>query len=342
MENIDEPCVSTFAEDVSTQEVERSIKDIMSLSDVLSDFKGQGLFQSATETLLTLRIIKLIHENALQLNDSINGIQIIYTEYQRRYINTTPLTKEEVNRVIKVFISHRWMSRDKQIIRLENLGERMLAALIDLAKDSLHYDKSIEDTDTSEASLIDTDKVRDFIIRMFDPPVDSDIPNCHQLFSILAQGKYPDEAVDGLWVPVKFASPLSAETIDEAVGYIDTYEPYLSPMEIMDREFAYFSDEVAANTLVTKEVVQTENLESHLQVYDVSSMESVIVKGTSLEWSDAIDTISAISALVGNKKITIKEETQVKEIIPNRKDWEWMDNEDGSDIIQKRDERSKC
>src|SRR5699024_3974579 len=72
---------------------------------------------------------------------------------------------------------------------------------------------------------ISPEKVRTFITKMFNPPAESDVPHAHQLFSFMEQGQYEGEELDGMWVPIKYASPLSYEEIDKGISYLENYEP---------------------------------------------------------------------------------------------------------------------
>src|SRR5699024_6289163 len=168
---------------------------------------------------------------------------------------------------------------------------------------------------TPLSMTINPEKVREYIIEMYDPPLDSDVPNVYQLLSFMEQNQYKGEAVDGLWMPVKFASPLSATAIDEAVDYIETYEPITDEMDESENEIVYASEEVSQDELedlmgdskwlLTKSMIQTDAIESFLENHEALPMEQVVIEATSSEWGDAINAVTAISALVGNKKISI-------------------------------------
>ena len=64
----------------------------------------------------------------------------------------------------------------------------------------------------------------------------------------------------------------------------------------------------------------------------------VIIEATSAEWGDAINAMNAIAALVGSKQVTINKSEKITSKVYER-EWEWMNREDGSRIIQKRQKR---
>jgi hypothetical protein len=197
---------------------------------------------------------------------------------------------------------------------------------------------------TPLTSAIQPEKVREFITKMFDPPLDSDIPNIYQLLSFLEQDQYEDEATDGLWIPIKFAAPLSPLAINEAIDYLETYETTLDPIEEVEEIEEYASDEIAedeledlmgeSNWLLTKSMIETAAIEAYFENHEEASVEQVVIEATSDQWSDAINALTAISALVGNKKITITKQEKNNPIYDKK--WEWMKNEDGSELIRKR------
>ena len=94
---------------------------------------------------------------------------------------------------------------------------------------------------TPISNKIKPELVRQFIVSMFDPPIDSDIPNVYQMFSFMEQNQYEDEALDGLWIPVKLSSPISGEAIDEAIDYLENYEPIVDPIEEDEEAIEYSS-----------------------------------------------------------------------------------------------------
>lgn len=204
---------------------------------------------------------------------------------------------------------------------------------------------------TPLTSTIQPEKVRAFISNMFDPPLDSDIPNAHQLLSFMEQNQYEDEAIDGLWIPVKFAAPLSSFAIDDAIEYLETYEPVVDPIKEEEAEPEYATEEMSeeeleslmgeANWLLTKNMIDTKAIEAFFEVQEEAPLEQVIIEATTDQWSDAINALTAVSALVGNKKVTITKDEQKRERKVFDKKWEWMKDGDRSDIVKRRREGKK-
>lgn len=469
MEKMDQPLISIFEAEESTPEITQSMWDIASLSGVLGDLTTQNTFQSPVEILRFLRIIQLVHEEALGLDDPIENSEMVYYRYRNRYSDPEPPSKKKVDQIINVLLKYNWISKQSRLLKMRDTGKRMMDALIRLANDSLAYymhddiDRALfqarRDAELSEAyddhgisggnkiasmvrnvenalqllkerqlelladrnalpqlevihqlmqelevklqdrfrqfqtleeslvlsdlmqkgtavlaegtnlslgminkylkftqmqktpvtSTIQPEKVREFIVQMYNPPLESDIPNVYQLFSFMEQNQYENEAVDGMWFPIKFAAPISPSSIDEAVEFMETYEPYVVPIDDSEEEVIYTSDEVAeeeiealmgqANWLMTKSMINTEAIESFLEDHDESPMEQVVIEATSSEWGDAINALTAISALLGNKKITISKSEEKVNIPKYERKWEWMNHDDRANIIRKRKKR---
>ncbi|MBZ5751701.1 MULTISPECIES: hypothetical protein [Metabacillus] len=476
MEKLDSGLISIFKSTESAPEIMQSMKDISSLAGVLSDLGAQNFFQTPGEILRFLRLIQLLNEEALGLDDPIENAETVYYRYRNRYDDLEPPSKKRVEQIINVLVKNNWISKQTRRIKMRDVGKRMMDALIRLANDSLAYYMNDDigralfqarrDADISEAyddngisggnkiasmirnvqdaiallrerelelladrnalpqleiihklmkdlevkleeryrqfqtvedslvltdlmqrgtavlaegtnlslgminkyvkftnmqktpltSTIQPEKVRAFISNMFDPPLDSDIPNAHQLLSFMEQNQYEDEAIDGLWIPVKFAAPLSPLAIDEAIEYLETYEPAVEPIVEEESEPEYATEEmseeeleslmVESNWLLTKNMIDTTAIEAFFEKQEEAPLEQVIIEATTDQWSDAINALTAISALVSNKKVTITTDEQNREHKVFDKKWEWMKDGDGSDIIKrrsdgKRDEKSE-
>lgn len=463
--------ISIFQTNESAPEILQSMKDIATLSGVLSELGSQNSFQSPAEILRFLKIIQLINEVALGLDDPIDNADTVYYRYRNRYQDPEPPTKKRVEQVINVLVKYNWISKQSRQLKMRDTGKRMMDALIRLANDSMAYymhddiGRSLfqarRDADLSEAyddhgisggnkiasmirnvedaiqllkerelemladrnalpqlevihrlmqeleeklqerfrqfitledslilsnimqkgtaalaegtnlslgminkylkfshmqktplsSTIQPEKVREFIVKMFDPPLDSDIPNVYQLFSFMEQGQYEDETIDGLWLPVKFAAPLSPSAIDDAVNYLETYEPVVAPIDNSEEEVEYFSEQILeqelddimgeSHWLMTKSMIETQAIELFLEKHEEAPLDQVVIEATSANWSDAVNAVTAIAALVGNKKITISKPTEKVDLPKYERKWEWMNRDDGYDIIRKRKTRGQ-
>jgi hypothetical protein len=458
--------VSIFQANESAPEVLQSMLDVASLSGVLGELSSQNSFQSPVEILRFLRIIQLINEEALGLDDPIENAETVYYRYRNRYRDPEPPTKKRVEQVITILVKYNWISKQSRRLKMRDAGKRMMDALIRLANDSLAYymhddigrslfqarrdaelseayddrgisggnkiasmirnvenavgllkerelemladrsalpqleliHKLMQELDgklqerikmfqTVEESLVISDlmqkgtavlaegtnlslgminkylkftsmqktpfsltiqpeKVREFIVKMYNPPLESDVPNVYQLFSFMEQGQYEDEALDGIWIPVKFAPPISALALDEALDYIEFYEPMVVPLNEMEEEVLYNAEEISedqleelmgeAKWMLTKSMIRTQEIEDFFQTHEEAPMEQVVIEATSEQWGDAINALTAISALVGNKDITVLEAAKKVEVPKYERDWEWMNLDDGSNIIRKR------
>lgn len=463
---MDQSLISIFQTNQSAPEVLQTMRDIASLSGVLSELGSQSSFQSPAEILRFLKIIQLINEAALGLGDPIENAETVFYRYRNRYNDSEPPSKKRVDQVINVLVKYNWISKQSRQLKMREVGKRMMDALIRLANDSLAYYiqddigrslfqarrdaelseayddngisggnkiasmirnvedavqlmkerelemladrnalpqlelihnlmedlegrlierfrqfQTVEDSlilsnlmqkgtavlaegtnlslgminkylkfthmqKTPLATTIQPEKVRGFIIQTFDPPLDSDIPNVYQLFSFMEQGQYEEEATDGMWMPVKFAAPLSPIAIDEAMQFIESYEPVLSPVNETEEEIEYGAEVISeeemddlmgdSKWLLTKSMIETEAIETYLEDHDQAPMEQVVIEATSNQWSDAVNAITAIAALVGSKKIKIEKSKENRNLLKYERDWEWMDRDDGSSIIRNR------
>nr|WP_251036170.1 hypothetical protein [Paenibacillus sp. ISL-20] len=443
------------------------MRDLSYLAGVLSDLGTLNDFQTPVEILRFLRIIQLINEEALGLDEPIENSDTLYYRYRNRYRDPQPPDKKKVQQIVNILVKYNWISKQSRQLKMRDVGKRMMDALIRLANDSLAYymhddiGRSLfqarRDAELSEAyddhgisggnkiasmirnvenaiqlmkdrelelladrnalpqleiihqlmkelhikltqrfhqfqtleeslilsnlmhqgtavlvdgtnlsigminkylkfttmqqtvlsSTIAPEKVRQFIIRMYDPPVESDIPNAYQILSFMEQDQYEGEALDGLWVPVKFAAPLSSEAIREAVDYLEFYEPVVGSVFEEEAEPKYLVNEISMDQLdevmgeskwlLTKSMIQTEAIEKYMGQRDEVPVEQVILEATSDKWADAINALTAVAALVGNKKLEVVPDkvSESKQHVQSRK-WEWLNEADRNHIIKKR------
>lgn len=469
MEKVDKQLISIFKENDTSPALMQTMRDISTLASVLRQLGSEAVFDSPVEILRFLRILQLLNEEALGLDDRIENADQLYYRYQNRFNDPEPPSKKKVTRIVNVLVNNNWLSKQSTQIKMRDLGKRMMDVLLRLANDSLAYyleddigrslfqarrDAEISEAyddhgisggnkiaslirnvenaiailkerelemladrnalpqlqkihhlmeelqeklteriqlfETIDESLVLTnlmqrgtatlsegtnlslgminkymkftnmqttpvsttikpELVRRFILSMFDPPLDSDIPNIHQMFSFMEQNQYAEEAFDGLWMPVKFAAPLSGEAIDEAVDYLENYEPIVDPIEEDTDEIDYVTEEATrdemeelfgdANWLLTKSLIQTEEIEEYIEQVQEASMEEVVIEATSDKWADAVNALTAVAALVGNKKIYIHPPEEITEKKTVNKNWEWMNPKDGEQLISKQKEK---
>ncbi|WP_456276509.1 hypothetical protein [Bacillus sp. AK128] len=466
---MDRKLVSIFQANESSPEVFQTMNDLATLSGVLSDLSSLYSFGSPGEILRFLRVIQLINEEALGLDEPIENAEMLYYRYRNRYQDSDPPSKKKVEQVINILVKYNWISKQSRRIKMRDVGKRMMDALIRLANDSLAYYmeddigralfQARRDADLSEAyddngisggnkiasmirnvenaiqlikdrelemladrtalpqlekihklmheldvklkeriqafetleeslvlsnlmqkgtsalaegtnlslgiinkylkfshmqntplsSIIQPEKVREFIVQMYNPPLESDIPNVYQLFSFMEQNQYENEAIDGLWIPFKMAAPISSEAIDEAIYFMETYEPLSTPIEEETEELIYTTEELSeedldelmrqANWVLTKSMIKTEAIETYFEDHEEAPVEQVVIEATSSQWSDAINAVTAISALVADKKLEMVNGRNGTQLQHYEREWEWMNREDGSNIIRKRNGR---
>lgn len=466
MEKLDQPLISIFQTNESKPEMHQALRDIALLSGVLNDLNSQNFLQTPIEILRFLRIIQLINEEALGLDEPIENVDTLYFRYRNRYKDLDPPSKKKVEQIVNVLVKYNWISKQTRQLKMRDVGKRMMDTLIRLANDSLAYymhddiGRSLfqarRDAELSEAyddhgisggnkiasmirnvenaiqlmkerelemladrnalpqleiihqlmqeleiklterfrqfhtledslvlshlmqagtsaladgtnlsmgminkylkftmmkqtmllSSINPEKVRMFITQMYDPPQESDIPNAHQIMSFMEQNEYEGESMDGLWMPVKFAAPLSGAAISEAIQYLEDYEPIVDRMQEDIEDTQYIHEEIDitqledmmgdSEWLLTKSMIETDAIEGFMQEVKQAPLETVIIEATSAEWGDAINALTALSALVGSKKLTIEEAAEDSESQDPLydKEWDWINPEDINQVVK--------
>ncbi|WP_238600554.1 hypothetical protein [Metasolibacillus meyeri] len=189
---------------------------------------------------------------------------------------------------------------------------------------------------------ISPEKVRNFILSIYEPPAHSNIPTTHDIFSFMEQNQYEGETFDGLWLPVKFAAPIGKEDIHEAVNYLEIYEPkregemqeieepVYDDIEIMNGSIREALD--SANWQMMKAQIDTSKIENYLEEHGETEIEQLIVESSSNKWNDAILSMLALSALTSNSKIAAQPKAETKEF---DKEWEWINDGDKQYTIRK-------
>ena len=194
------------------------------------------------------------------------------------------------------------------------------------------------------------EKFRQYIIQSYDSPIDSEIADAHQILSFMEQNRYDDEAMDGLWVPIKMASPINPSLINETINFVENYEPYTEPIEEVLEDFCEAPIEVNEEELsalmeetkwnVTKEMIQTDSIEDYLDCVGESELEELILCTGSNDWSHAINSLLGVSAIVNMKRGELDCDRAFIEK-ENRQElgWKWVEREQSQYIIRRKSNR---
>lgn len=195
---------------------------------------------------------------------------------------------------------------------------------------------------TPTVNMISPEKVRQFIIAMYTPEANPNIPTAHDILSFMEQDKYEGESMDGLWVPVKFAAPIGTHDIEDAIEYLRTYEPKIEKPITPQQEPEYEETVMDERSLqeamqdaswkMTKSLIETDRIEEYLTVNGETELEELIIEASSNKWHDAILSLLAVSALTSNKKIKQSPVQQTKDF---EKEWEWIDDDDKRFTVRK-------
>jgi hypothetical protein len=189
---------------------------------------------------------------------------------------------------------------------------------------------------TEQSHTIRPEWIRSYMIKTYNNPYDED-PDPHQILSFMEQDQYEDEAMDGMWMPVKFAAPLTSDDISDGIQYIENYEPmtkvmkdmltvdYDEPDEVSDAEIAIKMEE--SKWLLTKEQIPTEHIEHYLETVHDTQLHHLLFKVGEGQWGDVIQSLLGVAALVSNQRAEFSELIQ-EEAINKETDWEWMEDDD--------------
>ncbi|MGM9966476.1 MAG: hypothetical protein ACI383_03265 [Rummeliibacillus sp.] len=210
------------------------------------------------------------------------------------------------------------------------------------------YNRFVMMKNSPITTSISPEKVRQFIVNMYEPPVDSNIPNGHEIFSFMEQQEYDDEGIDGLWIPIKFTSPISRLDIEEGIDYLENYEPQANVEDIEKVPIQYVEEIIEkANARdifsevswqMTKSDIKTEEVEEFLEGKKDVELEQLIVQSGSNNWGDSIRTLLAVSALIGNQNV---EENRKEDVQTIEKEWEWSNDDDRKYSIRQRTAKPK-
>ncbi|MFB7156007.1 hypothetical protein [Lysinibacillus sp. NPDC056232] len=327
-----------------------------SLAYYLQDDIGRSLFQARRDAELSAayddngisggnKIASMIHN----VEDAIQKLELRQLEF---FADRNALPQLEIIHQLMQELELKMQERLSQFQTVEEslvmseLVQRGTAILSKGTALSLgmltKYIRFVTMQDTPLSDSISPEKIRTFIVNMYNPPIDSNIPNAFDLFSFMEQAQYEDEELDGIWMPIKFAAPIGGHDIDEAIHYLETYEPKVNdPIET--KEEIDFEETVVEGESVqqlfddaawqmTKAIINTDVIEHYLDVHGESELEEVMIESSSAEWGDAIRSLLAVSALTSKQKMNMKEVLDTKQF---DKRWEWVEDDDRRFTLQR-------
>lgn len=332
-----------------------------SLAYYLNDDVARSLFQAKRDAELSEAYDDKGISGGNKLASMIKNVEEaveLLSERELEYLaDRHALTQVEVIHQLMQELENKMMDRlDKfstfeQELALATLKQRGTTAISEGTKISLGtINKILKFTHLQETDFISNIKpevFRRFMLKSFQPPTGSDIPDAHQILSFMEQGQYEDEQMDGLWVPIKFAGPISPDSIAQGIDYIDNYEPRTEDIEeVIETEYPEMmeagEDELEkimgdSQWQMTKNMIQTEHLEAYLEQVKETNLDDMIVHTSSANWADALNSLIGISALVSNQRADMDEEKE-KQSLPDQtdRDWRWMEDEQGNFYLRRR------
>lgn len=234
-------------------------------------------------------------------------------------------------------------------LMLANLFQQGIYTISEGVKISLGtINKIVKFTNLQQTEITRTirpELIRKYIIKTFQNPYDED-PDPHQILSFMEQNQYEDEELDGMWIPVKFASPLTAEDILDGIDYIENYEPVTNEIEeelmIEFDEPEEFSDEEIAGKMeesqwqMTKEQIPTDHIEEFLaQNGGQAQLHSLVIEVGEGKWGGVLQSLLGVAAMVSNQRAMFGEEI-ISDNTKIETDWEWMDDDHGRKTVRTR------
>nr|WP_187356781.1 hypothetical protein [Heyndrickxia shackletonii] len=332
-----------------------------SLAYYMNDDVARSLFQAKRDAEISEAYDDKGISGGNKLASMIKNVEeaiLLLTERELEYLaDRNALSQVEVIHQLMKELETKMVERlakfetfDQELV-FASIKQRGMTAISEGTKISLGtINKILKFAHLQETDFIETiqpDLLRNFIVQSFDPPIGSEIPNAHQILSFMEQGQYEGEELDGLWAPVKFASPLSPNAIDEGIDYIENYEPVTDAIEEEVEEDFQEIDEIMEDQLeeimgdskwqMTKQMIHTEHIEKYLDEVEEAGLDELVIQAGSDKWSDVLNGLIGVSALVANKKADIDEKAnrKIKGHMEER-DWRWADDKQGSYAIRKR------
>ncbi|WP_353957852.1 hypothetical protein [Lysinibacillus sp. G4S2] len=327
-----------------------------SLAYYLQDDIGRSLFQARRDAELSAayddngisggnKIASMIHN----VEDAIQKLELRQLEF---FADRNALPQLEIIHQLMQELEIKMQERLSQFQTVEEslvmseLVQRGTAVLSKGTALSLgmltKYIRFVTMQDTPLSDSISPEKVRTFIVNMYNPPIDSNIPNAYDLFSFMEQAQYKDEELDGIWLPIKFAAPIGGQDIDETIHYLETYEPKVNDPIEAEEEIDFEETVVEGESVqqlfddaawqMTKAVINTDVIEHYLDVHGESELEEVMIESSSAEWADSIRSLLAVSALTSKQKVNMKEVSDTKQF---DKRWEWVEDDDRRFTLQR-------
>ncbi|WP_232101865.1 hypothetical protein [Paenibacillus sp. URB8-2] len=204
---------------------------------------------------------------------------------------------------------------------------------------------------TEIRSDISPQAIRQFIVNSFYKTADSELPNGHEILSFLEQDRVPGERMDGMWVPVQFASPVSNIQLADTVSYLESYVPSTEPIrEHLEPEYAeaeeWTEEEIGHHLAqiewqLTKERIRTDEAERILHERESVGLEQLVLEAGSERWSDALNALLAVSALVGGQRAAIDSEedpAREPEVTDEKTEWQLMNKKGENHVVTRTGE----
>lgn len=319
-------------------DIERSLFQALREAQIREAYDNQGISGETPLTSIVRHVeeaVEKLEERQLKFLADTNGLPHIEAIHHKML---------EVEAILSKQFANYQTNSTPGIRQLIHRGKAILQKGTALSSNMLtKYIRFTSMQDTSKETVISPEKIQTFILNMYSSPTDSTTPNAHDILSFMEQQINETEAMDGLWVPVKFASPIGAYDIQEAIHYLETYEPLVNEPLTDDEEILYVEEEISVDTVenlfekatweMTKAIIDTNEIETYLEDNGEADLEELMIESSSSNWGDAIRSLLAVSALSNIRKVDVKKKDNPKKF---NKEWEWIEDDDRYFSIEQR------
>ncbi|RXZ79207.1 hypothetical protein EBB07_23800 [Paenibacillaceae bacterium] len=224
---------------------------------------------------------------------------------------------------------------DASLSALLSKGAAVMAAGLQAALGTLNkYMKFAELQQGEVGQAISLQAIRQYIVHSYHKQPGSELPDGHEILSFMEQNREEGERLDGMWVPVQFAAPVSNQQIARVVSDLDSYIPstariakrpepvYVKPEEWSEEEARAFEGQ--RQWQLTRSLIRTDAVEEVLENKRELELEELVMEAGSEQWADALNTLISVSALVSGQHASM--EPTDEEQPPNQTDRNPEDN----------------
>jgi len=134
LDAMDDRLVSIFDDEMPEHLRKESLRDLVKLAGVVTELRD--CFEEPLKVLEILKVLNLIQQEALGLDEPLVDDEALFYRYRNRYGREPGIALE---RLLNVLQKYHWIIRTKRRLTMMDVGKRMMDMLIRLANDSLAF-----------------------------------------------------------------------------------------------------------------------------------------------------------------------------------------------------------